>query len=131
MTGITPEISSEKSFSDLWERSLSLRPKVVDRDGNSYEVVFPGIRNPGPGPDFRGAVLKHKGRTMGGDVELHMDPSGWRGHGHHVDPSYNGVVLQVVLRTGRGLPTAESPPTAVATFPNRADDSEIKRMTVE
>ena len=130
MTAIAPEISSEKSFSDLWERSLSLRPKVVDRDGNSYEVVFPGIRNPGPGPDFRGAVLKHKGRTMGGDVELHMDPSGWRGHGHHVDPSYNGVVLQVVLRTGRGLPSAESPPTAVATFDNRAADDAVKQAAV-
>ena len=131
MTGIAPEISSEKSFSDLWERSLALRPDVVDRDGNSYEIVFPGIRNTGPGPDFRGAVLKHRGRTMGGDVELHMVPSGWRGHGHHVDPNYNGVVLQVVLRTGRGLPRAHSPPTAVVTFPDRAADDRTKQATVE
>ena len=131
MTGIAPEISSEKSFSDLWERSLALRPDVVDRDGNSYEIVFPGIRNTGPGPDFRGAVLKHRGRTMGGDVELHMVPSGWRGHGHHVDPNYNGVVLQVVLRTGRGLQRAHSPPTAVVTFPDRAADDRTKQATVE
>ena len=130
MTTITPEISSEKSFSDLWERALALKPTVVDRDGNSYEIVFPGIRNSGPGPDFRGAVLKHSGRTVGGDVELHMDPSGWRAHGHHVDSNYNGVVLQVVLRTGSGLPSAQSPPTAVATFDISAADDETKQTPV-
>ena len=131
MRGIVPRISSEKSFSDLWERALTLRPRVVDRDGNSYEIVFPGIRNPGPGPDFRGAVLKHRGRTVGGDVELHIDPSGWRGHGHHVDPGYNGVVLQVVLRTGSGITRAKSPPTAVATFPQYANDDDDKQAPVE
>ena len=131
MAGVLPEISSEKSFSELWERALTLRPKVVDRDGKSYEIVFPGIRNTGPGPDFRGAVLKHEGRTVGGDIELHLDPSGWRGHGHHVDPKYNGVVLQLVLRTGRGTPSTQSPPTAVATFPLLADDNLADRKTVD
>ena len=130
MSGVASGISSEKSFSDLWERSLALRPNVVDRNGDAYEVVFPGIRNPGPGPDFKGAVLKHRGRTVGGDIELHMDPSGWRGHRHHVDPNYNGVVLQVVLHTGRGLPSPHSPPTAVATFDNRADEGEMNQSAV-
>ncbi len=130
MSAVAPGISSEKTFSDLWERALTLRPKVVDRGGDSYEIVFPGIRNPGPGPDFRGAVLKHKGRTLGGDVELHLDPSGWRGHRHHDDPNYNGVVLQVVLRTGRGLPPAHSPPTAIATFPQCADGDDANRTAV-
>ena len=141
MAEFSSGISSEKSFSDLWERALTLRPKVVDRDGNSYEIVFPGIQNSGPGPDFRGAVLRHKGRTVGGDVELHMDPSGWRGHGHQDDPNYNGVILQVVLRTGRGDPIAQSPPTAIATFdnpvdhkteePDLYDQADLERLGVE
>lgn len=111
------KINSEKRFSDLWERSLQLRPNVVDGDGNEYEVVFPGIRNTGAGPDFRGAVLRRGGRTLGGDVELHLDQSGWRGHGHHTDPAYDGVVLQVVLRLASNPAAYPEPPTAIATFP--------------
>lgn len=111
-------ITSEKRFSDLWERSLDLCPDVVDGDGNRYEVVFPGVRNQGAGPDFRGAVLRRDGRTFGGDVELHLEQSGWRAHGHHSDPAYNGVVLQVVLRLARNSDHFTGPPTATATFPD-------------
>lgn len=109
-------ITSEKRFSDLWERSLELRPDVVDGDGNRYEIVFPGIRNQGAGPDFTGAVIRRDGRTFGGDVELHLDQSGWRAHGHHADPAYDGVVLQVVLRLARNSEHFTGPPTATAVF---------------
>ena len=110
-------ITSEKRFSDLWERSLDLRPDLVDRDGNRYEIVFPGIRNQGAGPDFRGAVLRRDGETFGGDVELHLEESGWRSHGHHADPAYNGVALQVALRLSRNPGRMSAPPTAAAYFP--------------
>ncbi len=109
-------IPSEKAFSDLWERSLELHPELTGRDGEDYEILFPGVRNQGAGPDFKGAVLKRDGETIGGDIELHLDPSGWRGHGHHGDPRYRGVVLQVVLKAGRGRSYAEMPPTAEARF---------------
>ena len=109
-------VKSEKAFSDLWERTLELCPTIVDAQGVAYEVVFPGIRNQGPGPDFKGAVIRRQGRTIAGDVELHLDPSGWRGHRHHLDPAYRGVVLQVVLRPGRARGAAEAPPTASAFF---------------
>ena len=114
---IEANITSEKRFSDLWERSLELRPDVVDGDGGRYEIVFPGLRNQGAGPDFKGAVLRRDGRAFGGDVELHLEQSGWRAHGHHADPAYNGVVLQVVLKLARNSGRAPDPPTATAVFP--------------
>ena len=118
MTASPPDITSEKVFSDLWERALELHPTVLDGEGEPYEVIFPGIRTHGPGPDFRGAVLTHRGRRVTGDVELHIEPSGWRGHGHHRDPAYNGVILQIVL-TARGVaPDGRSPPTASVLFPH-------------
>ena len=109
-------ITSEKAFSDLWERSLELKPELTARDGKTYEVIFPGVRNQGAGPDFKGAVLRYEGRTIGGDVELHLDSSGWRAHGHHGDPRYRGVVLQVVLKARSHQKEAHLPPTAEARF---------------
>ncbi len=115
----------ESAFSDLWERSLDLRPIVTGDDGGGrYEIVFPGIRNDGPGPDFKGAVFKRGGRVVAGDVELHLDPSGWRAHGHHTDPAFRGVALQVVL-TGASSSAASdpsAPPTALAAFPPTTDE---------
>ena len=115
-------IPSEKAFSDLWERALELRPSVVGRDGVEYEVIFPGVRNQAAGPDFLGATLRRDGQTIGGDVELHLDPSGWRAHGHHTDPNYRGVVLQVVLKAGRSGVSHSAPPTAVARFDPASDE---------
>ncbi len=111
-----PAIPSEKAFSDLWERSLEVRPELIGRDGEVYEILFPGVRNQGAGPDFKGAVLRRDGRTVGGDVELHLDSSGWRAHGHQGDARYSGVVLQVVLKARFGGDSAKMPPTAEARF---------------
>ena len=116
-------ITSEKAFADLWERSLELKPEVIGLDGKSYEILFPGVRNQGAGPDFEGAVLRYDGRTIGGDVELHLDSGGWRAHGHHRDSRYRGVVLQVVLRAHRERSDTQSPPTAEARFEIGADSS--------
>ena len=119
-----PRARPESAFSDLWERSLDLRPIVTGADGARYEIVFPGIRNDGPGPDFKGAVFRRGDRTIAGDVELHLDPSGWRAHRHHLDPAYRGVALQVVLRlakTTRAAAAESAPPTALAAFPTDAD----------
>ena len=123
-----PEMSipSEKAFSNLWERSLDLRPRVVGRDGKPYEILFPGVRNQGAGPDFKGAVLRHDGKTIGGDVELHLDSGGWRAHGHHRDSGYRGVVLQVVLKARGDENGTKTPPTAEARF-ERAPDGDTGR----
>lgn len=117
-----PSARAESAFSDLWERSLDLRPIVTGADGARYEIVFPGIRNDGPGPDFKGAVFESGDRVIAGDVELHLDPSGWRAHRHHLDPAYRGVALQVVLRLASPSSAADSsaPPTALAAFPTNA-----------
>ncbi len=65
-------------------------------DGRALRVVFPGVPGPGPGPDFRDAILDAGGDLLRGDVEIHVRASGWRAHGHHADPAYAGVVLHVV-----------------------------------
>lgn len=128
--GREPPIPSEKTFSDLWERSLELRPQLTGRDGETYEIIFPGVRNQGAGPDFKGAVLRREGSTIGGDVELHLDSSSWKGHGHHQDSRYRGVVLQVVLKARPDRGGAQAPPTAEARF-DLEGDAHVDRLPSE
>ncbi len=46
---------------------------------------------------------------MHGDIEIHVRSSDWIGHGHHLDPNFNQVILHLVLwhRGGTFSPTAD------------------------
>jgi len=84
-------------------------------DGRALKVVFPGVPGGGSGPDFRGAILDAGGDLLRGDVEIHLLASGWRAHGHHLDPAYGGVVLHAVAANDSGaLATLHSTGRAIA-----------------
>ncbi len=71
-------------------------------DGARYTVVFQGRPGGSVGPDFRDAVLLDAADArVTGDIELLLQPSGWRAHGHSADPRYNGLALHVTLTGGR------------------------------
>ena len=85
-------------MSALWSKAHTLSHGLETNDGKRFRVVNPGRRNPRAGPDFLDATLHDEhGNAMTGDVELHLDLSGWKGHKHDRDPNYNGVVLHVVM----------------------------------
>jgi hypothetical protein len=65
-------------------------------------VVYPGHRGGSAGPDYRDAVVQVGGEERRGDVELHVRASYFHGHGHHLDPAYDGVVLHVVYLADEG-----------------------------
>lgn len=94
----------EKLLHRLWkEQRLSSRPLPAD-DGSRIQVVFPGWANQDRGPDFRGAILAtEQGRLLKGDVEVHIHARDWRAHGHHHDPCYDDVILQIAWRGSRAL----------------------------
>jgi hypothetical protein len=49
------------------------------------------------GPDFRGAVLQFGDeKPVAGDVEIDLQLSGWRAHGHDTNPNFKNVILHVV-----------------------------------
>jgi hypothetical protein len=77
--------------------------------GEKLRVVSPGWWNLEAGPDFRNAGLRlGTGGLVRGDVEVHIHSSGWRAHGHHKDPAYNGVILHVVLWNNTGATCVET-----------------------
>ena len=94
-------VPDEAALSTLWRRAHTLSEGLVTRDGRRWHVVYPGRPADGAGPDFRDAVFADQdGELVFGDVEIHLDQRDWRTHGHHLDPSYDGVVLHVVLNPG-------------------------------
>ncbi|MBI2920517.1 MAG: DUF2851 family protein [Planctomycetes bacterium] len=75
-------------------------------EGEEVRVVSAGVRNPGGGPDFRGARLVLGGREIAGEVELHRDTADWARHGHDRDAHYDGVVLHVSLSAAAEVVTS-------------------------
>ncbi len=107
---------SEHAVQCLWYDQLFRAEGLQTIEGQRVRVVSPGWWNHGEGPDFRGAQIEFNGELTTGDVEIDMEPSGWRAHGHYIDARYTEVVLHIVLdgqpalgstlnADGRGVPT--------------------------
>ena len=75
-------------------------------EGDSIEILSPGIWNQEAGPDFFKAHLLICGKEIRGDVEIHLSSEDWYNHRHHQDIRYNNVVLHVSLWEPKKAPKA-------------------------
>ncbi len=96
----------------VWQyRMLPVEP-LKTTDGDSVEVIDPGLHNTDAGPDFFNAKVRLSGTMWVGNVEIHQRSSDWVRHGHHTDPAYDSVVLHIAetvdsdvyTQSGRRLP---------------------------
>ncbi len=93
--GASPD---EATLAALWEGQRFPGDALRLADGRRVRVIYRGRRGRASGPDFRDAVLAIGGEPARyGDVELHVRAGDWRAHGHHLDPAYATVILQVVF----------------------------------
>jgi len=96
----------ESQLHEIWRGRRFPQGALVTRQGVPVNVIFQGRPGRGPGPDFRGAVIAGpSGVPLRGDVELHVRSSSFRGHGHHADRAYAGVILHVVFEDDTGADT--------------------------
>ncbi len=87
----------EKSLHSLW-LAQEFNGKLKTLDGKEIEVLSPGDENlERSGPDFLNAKIRIDSLVFVGDVEIDVDYSGWKHHGHNIDGHYNSVILHVVL----------------------------------
>ena len=102
----------------VWNEQRFFSSDFKSTDGRSIQVLKPGFWNSDEGPDFVQAELLIDGDLHAGDVEIHINSSGWYNHKHHLDPRYNRVILHVVylnddinlrtrLQNGKRIPTLE------------------------
>lgn len=113
----------ERLLQAVWFHQRLRRDRLRTLDGRVVRVLHPGFWNREPGPDFRNAVIQFDSEpARTGDVEVDLQTSGWRAHGHDVNPNFNGVALHVVWRAERpaGLPTLELAPVLDAPLPELA-----------
>lgn len=80
----------------VWQQRLF--SSLVTIDGDPIEVIHPGLRNTGAGPDFFNAKIRMDGLLFAGNVEMHVRASDWYRHNHNEDRSYDSVVLHVVMQ---------------------------------
>lgn len=91
------ETLREEDVAQLWQASPWGGKLLRTTAGEKIQVVYPGRRNLGPGPDFRDAIIALDGRRLRhGHIEIHTATSAWRAHGHAADPAYHNVILHVV-----------------------------------
>jgi hypothetical protein len=87
----------EALLQNIWHHQRILRDELKLADGRVVRVLHPGFWNHGAGPDFRDAVLQFAGEPpVTGDVEIDLDSSGWKSHGHDRNPNFQNVKLHVV-----------------------------------
>ncbi len=107
----------EEDVAQLWQASPWGARLLRTTGGERIQVVYPGRRNLGPGPDFLDAIIALDGRRVRhGHVEIHTTTSAWRAHGHAADPAYHSVMLHVVWQNDG--PVAGGPLRTLALAPH-------------
>ncbi len=95
--GVTTKIS-EEVVRCLWFGRHFDATGLYTEDGSRLEIISPGRWNVEGGPDHLNAeiLLEGAGRIKG-DVEVHVNASDWKRHGHHRQDGYKEVCLHVVM----------------------------------
>jgi len=106
----------ESILYEIWQKHHFNDIIKVD-NGDDIFIIDKGSRNENSaGPDFKNARIRIGNLTYVGDVEIDIDYSDWKTHGHNIDNKYNSVILHVTLtnknnhgyvytRNGRKVPS--------------------------
>jgi len=80
-----------------WKYLLFDQNGLITSSGEKIIISKPGFHNQDAGPDFFDGRISLDGTQWAGNVEIHINSSDWRKHDHHLDESYNNVILHVVF----------------------------------
>lgn len=91
----------------IWRHRILPLQELHTTDGQTVEVIDPGLHNNNSGPDFFNAKLRIGGTLWVGNVEIHERSTDWFMHCHDHDPAYNNVVLHVAAVIDADVVTAD------------------------
>ena len=96
----------------LWKFRLLVQG-IKTTEGENIEIIQPGTLNQDAGPDFFDARIRIGNTLWAGNIEMHVNSSDWKKHGHQHDERYQNIILHVVynddepvmLKNGQAIPT--------------------------
>jgi hypothetical protein len=91
-------IFTEDFLQYIWKFRLFDMNDLKTTDGETLQIISPGLQNTNAGPDFQDAKIQIGDTLWAGNAEIHLSSSGWKEHGHQTDAAYNNVILHVVYR---------------------------------
>lgn len=112
---------AERLLQYLWQHRLCEPCDMFTTDGRRLHVIDPGRLNTDAGPDFFNAKIEIDGRVWAGNVEIHVRASDWRRHRHHLDASYDSVILHVVGENDLQVCRADGRPIPTFILPYTTD----------
>jgi hypothetical protein len=80
----------------IWQFQYFNTSELQTSSGETIQIVHPGNFNRNQGPDFTGAKIKINKTLWVGNIELHINSSGWYLHKHSSDSNFNNIILHVV-----------------------------------
>jgi hypothetical protein len=87
---------SEEFLHYIWENRLFYENDLRTTDGQQLEVIQIGKRKTDSGPDFFNSRIRINDTVWVGNIEIHRNSSDWKKHQHHINKSYDNVILHVV-----------------------------------
>lgn len=108
-------LMQENILQYIWQFQYFNATELLTTDKEKLQIIHPGNLNNNQGPDFSSAKIKIGQTTWVGNVEVHINSSGWALHNHSSDRNFNNVILHVVWNhdtevkdgNGNNLPTLE------------------------
>ncbi len=80
----------------IWKFQYFNSSELSTLSGETLQIIHPGTHNNNQGPDFTDAKIKVGEALWAGNIELHINSSGWNLHNHSADRNFNNIILHVV-----------------------------------
>ncbi len=115
----------EAFLSFIWKHQYFDKYHLKTEQGDKLQILDPGHSNPNSGPDFSEARVRIADTEWIGLVEIHVKSSDWFLHKHHLDPSYDQVILHVVWNANQSVSTTDGRLIATLVLNHRVASSLI------
>ena len=103
----SPSIIREDFLHYVWKTKQFDLSRMLLVDGRKVKILKFGNHNQDAGPDFSEGLIKIDGISWAGNIEIHVQSSQWKAHGHQNDPAYDNVILHVVLEDDKSVKRAD------------------------
>lgn len=111
----------------VWKEQLFDTTDLKTEEGDTVRIIEKGLYNHHAGPDFFNCQIVIDNITWAGNIEIHIKSSDWYRHKHQEDPSYDNVILHVVLEHDMNVHRKDRSIIPTITLQNRFYQESLSR----